>query len=148
MEDLYYAKATKFFVVRTVGRIIAAWSGGKIIILCFRVSTSKNNNKKKSIIEVIVKVTTSLYSVIQRCKFVKFLFYCNLKEKDHVRKKRNSKKNICEISIIIILICRKLRSVWPVQQEIKLPLPYLKTGLNVTNLNLDSTMTYTYFLKN
>ena len=30
---------------------------------------------------------------------------------------------ICEISIIIILICRKLGSVGPAQQEIKLPSP-------------------------
>ena len=30
---------------------------------------------------------------------------------------------ICEISIIIILICQKLGSVGPVQQKIKLPSP-------------------------
>ena len=30
---------------------------------------------------------------------------------------------ICEISIIIISICQKLRSVGPVQQKIKLPSP-------------------------
>ena len=32
--------------------------------------------------------------------------------------------SICEISIIIILICQKLGSVGPVQQKIKLPSPY------------------------
>ena len=30
---------------------------------------------------------------------------------------------MCEISIIIILICRKLESVGPVQRKIKLPSP-------------------------
>ena len=30
---------------------------------------------------------------------------------------------ICEISIIIILICQKLESVGPVQQKIELPSP-------------------------
>ena len=30
---------------------------------------------------------------------------------------------ICEISVIIILICQKLESVGPVQQKIKLPQP-------------------------
>ena len=30
---------------------------------------------------------------------------------------------ICEISIIIILICRKLRSIGPIQQKIRLPSP-------------------------
>ena len=32
---------------------------------------------------------------------------------------------ICEINIIIILTCRKLEWVGPVQQKIKLPSPYL-----------------------
>ena len=31
--------------------------------------------------------------------------------------------HVCEISIIIILICQKLGSVRPVQQKIKLPSP-------------------------
>ena len=37
-------KATRFFVVRAVGRIISGQSIGKIIILRFRVGTSKNKN--------------------------------------------------------------------------------------------------------
>ena len=57
----------------------------------------------------------------------------------------NSKKDICEISIIV-LICRKLNSVGPVQQKIKLFSPYLKTELYVTNLN--SIINYTFFLNN
>ena len=32
---------------------------------------------------------------------------------------------ICEISIIIIMICQKLGSLGLVQQKIKLPLPYI-----------------------
>ena len=77
-----------------------------------------------------MKWTSSLYSVIQQCQvhqiFVFNVFYCNLKEKDHIRRNINSKKKemyICEISIIIILICRKLGWVGPVQQKIKLPSP-------------------------
>ena len=31
---------------------------------------------------------------------------------------------ICEISIIIILICRKLKLVRPIQQKFELPFPY------------------------
>ena len=55
--------------------------------------------------------TTSLHSVIQRCQvhqiFVFYIFYCNLKEKDHIRRNKNRKKKemyICKISIIIIII--------------------------------------------
>ena len=36
---------------------------------------------------------------------------------------------LCEISIIIILICQKLQSVRPVQQKIKLPLPDYQTNV-------------------
>ena len=36
----------------------------------------------------------------------------------------HNKTNIKEISIIIILICPKLRLVGPVKQKSKLPLPY------------------------
>ena len=36
---------------------------------------------------------------------------------------------ICEISIIIILICQKIGSDGPIQQKIKLPLPYRKKSL-------------------
>ena len=76
-----------------------------------------------------MKPTTSLCSVIQRCQvdqiFAFNVFYCNLKEKDYIRRNINNKKEmfICEISIIIISICQKLRSVGPVQQKIKLPSP-------------------------
>ena len=66
-------------------------------------------------------------------KCTKFLFFyvfcCNLKEKDHIRRNIISKKKkketyIREISVIIILICWNVGSVWPVQQKIKLPSPY------------------------
>ena len=40
--------------------------------------------------------------------FVFYLFYCNPKEKDHIRRKINGKKkNACQISIIIIIIIIK-----------------------------------------
>ena len=51
------------------------------------------------------------------------IFFCNLKEKDHIRRNKNGKKKgifICEISIII-LICQKLGLVGPLQQKINLP---------------------------
>ena len=42
-----------------------------------------------------MKLTTALCSVIQRCQvhrvFVYYVFYCNLKEKDHMGRKINSK---------------------------------------------------------
>ena len=70
-----------------------------------------------------MKPTTSLYPVIQQCQV--YFFYCNLKEKYHIRRIINSKKKryfICEICIII-LTYQKLRPVGPVQQSIKLPSP-------------------------
>ena len=56
--------------------------------------------------------------------FCFYVFYCNLKQKDQIRRIINGKKKrICEINIIIILICQKLRSVGPVQQKNKLLSP-------------------------
>ena len=71
-----------------------------------------------------MKATTSLHSMMQQRQvdqiFVFYLFYCNLKGKDHIRTKINSKKKItCEISIII-LIYHKIGLVWLVQQKIEL----------------------------
>ena len=46
-------------------------------------------------------------------------------KKDRIRRKLNGKlKNICEISIIVILICQKLELVGPLQQKINFPWPY------------------------
>ena len=43
-----------------------------------------------------MKPTTYFYSVILQCQmhqnFVFYVFYCNLKEKDHIRRITNSKK--------------------------------------------------------
>ena len=70
-----------------------------------------------------MKPTTLFFSVIQQCQvhqlFVFFGFYYNLKEK-YIRTNINSKKKemfICEISIIIILICQKLGLFGHVQQK-------------------------------
>ena len=64
-----------------------------------------------------MRTTTSFDSVIQWCQVHYFFdFYivcCNPTEKVY----------ICEISIIIIMICQKLESVEPIQQKIKLPSP-------------------------
>ena len=79
-----------------------------------------------------MKPTTSLCSVwfndIKCAKILFFyVFYCNLKEKDHIKRNINSNKKevfIYEISIII-LICQKLGLAGSVQQKIKLPSPKL-----------------------
>ena len=43
-----------------------------------------------------MKWTTSLCSMIQQCQvhqvFVFYVFFCNLKENDHIRRNENSKK--------------------------------------------------------
>ena len=78
-----------------------------------------------------MKLTTSLYSVIQQCvmgtKFLFFfyVFHCDLKEKYPIGSNINCQKKekfVCEISIII-MICQILDSAGPVQQKIKLPSP-------------------------
>ena len=76
---------------------------------------------------VLKNVTTSLYAVIQRCQvhesFVFYRLYCSPKEKDHIRRKPNSKKKNIYVwnQSYILLICQKLELVGPVQQKIKLP---------------------------
>ena len=67
----------------------------------------------------------------------------HLKEKDHIRKKINSKKIFtCDISIIIILICRKLRSVGPAQQKINLSPPNIMMIVTTRDYETWSTNTY------
>ena len=74
-------------------------------------------------------ISVLCYSTMSSARnFVFYLFYCDLKEKYHIRRNINWKKKetlVCEISIIIIiiLICQKLGSVGHVQQKIKLPSP-------------------------
>ena len=106
------------------------------MILSFSVGTSKNEN-----IDCLVKETYAIMSTQVTCEtdhisllcelrmssaliFFFLCIFCNLKEKDHIGRSINIKKDmfICEISIII-LICQKLVSVQPVQQKINLPLP-------------------------
>ena len=54
-----------------------------------------------------MKPTTSLYSVIQRCQmlyiFVFDVLYCNLKEKDHIRRIINSKKKYLYLKSVLLL---------------------------------------------
>ena len=116
-----------------VGRTFSGQSVGKmIIILSFKVGISKNKNmdlrvKKNFCYYVNTSHNHKLHKLhIQQCQvhriFVFYVFYCGLKENDHIRRNKNSKKKfkkmfICEISIIIILIYRKLGSVGPVQQK-------------------------------
>ena len=42
-------------------------------------------------------------------------------------------KFICEINVIIIMIIQKLRSIEPLQQKIKLPLPYPQPTETISN---------------
>ena len=75
--------------------------------------------------KLLIKQTTSLCSLIHQI-FVFYVFYCNLKEKDHIRRNINSKKYeylYVKSVLFIILICQKLGSIGPVQQKTKLPLP-------------------------
>ena len=60
-----------------------------IIILSFRVSTSKNKNADHR-----VKETCAIY-----------VFYCNIKEKDHIRRNIDNKKKKClyEKSALLLL---------------------------------------------
>ena len=119
----------------------------------FRVSTFKNKNIDHQVKPVllcqhicyIMRLTTSVSSVIQQCQVTKFLFcvfFCNLKEKDCIRRNINGKKKeifLCEISIII-LICQELGLVGPLQQKINLPSPKyqfvsIKYWFTLTNTN-------------
>ena len=108
------AKATEFCVIQAVWRIILGQLIGKIIIivLSFRVRTSKNKNMDHQ--GYIWKWPYSLTYWFNNVKcdiFFSFIF-CKLKGKDYIRRKINSKKMfMCEISIIIILICQKFLSV-------------------------------------
>ena len=115
-----------------------------IVSLSFRVSTPKIKNidhrVKGTCATDSTQVTyetdniyllrdSTMSSALNFC-CVFFVFYFNLKEKDHIRRNINNKKMfICGISFIIILICQKSRSVGPVQQKIKLPLPYKGNSL-------------------
>ena len=69
-----------------------------------------------------IHISTPRFNSVKYLIFVFYLFCCNLKEKDHIRRKNRYKKIIiCEISIII-LIWPKLGLLRPLQQKIKLPL--------------------------
>ena len=92
-----------FLFVQAVKRIISGWSVGKIIItLSFGVDTSKNKNIDHGVKETCAIMSTQVtyetdhitYSNIIKCtKFLFFyIFHCNLKEKDHIKRNINSKK--------------------------------------------------------
>ena len=55
-----------------------------------------------------IKPTASLYSVIQRCQVYQicafYVFYCNLKEKDHIGRNKNDKKNKCLYMKSVLLL--------------------------------------------
>ena len=92
----YKAKATLFFVVRAVGRHISGWSVGKtiIIILRFRVGTSKNKNIDYRVNAYETEYVSVLrHSTMSSALNFSFLcFYCDLEEKDHIRRNINCKK--------------------------------------------------------
>ena len=109
-----------------------------IIILNFVVGISKNKSIDHRIKETCTIMSTQIAYEIHHISVLChstmsgelnflffYVFYCDLKEKYHIRKDVNCEKKeklLCEIPIII-LICQKLESVRPVQQKIKLPLP-------------------------
>ena len=78
---------------------------------------------------------TNLYTLsfnnVECTKFLFFMYFVcwDLKEKYHIRRNINCKRNksLSEMSIIIIiLICQKLGPVGPVQEKIKLLSPNTK----------------------
>ena len=76
-----------------------------------------------------MKPTTSRYSVIQQCHmhylFFFNVFYCNLKEKDHIRRIISSTKSkyLYEKSVLLFFwFTKNFESVGPIQ-KIKLPSP-------------------------
>ena len=83
-----------FFVVRAVGRIICGRPVGKTIILGFRSA----NLKKILIIEVTYesdRISLLRDSTISSAlNFYFYIFYCNLKRKDHICRKLNSIENL------------------------------------------------------
>ena len=105
MQITHKAKATYFFIVQAVRRIILGWSVGKIlIILSFSVSTSKSKNIDHQVKEACaIYVSTSYiwnqphlftpwFNNVKCTKFLFFsVFYCNLKEKYLIRRIMNSK---------------------------------------------------------
>ena len=92
----YKAKATLFFVVRAVGRHISGWSVGKtiVIILRFRVGTSKNKNIDYRVNAYETEhVSVLRHSTMSSALNFSFLcFYCDLEEKDHIIRNINCKK--------------------------------------------------------
>ena len=75
---------------------------------------------------------TLSFNIVKCIKFLLFyVCYCDPKEKYHIRRNIDCKKNkfICEESIIVIFICQKSGSFGPIQQKSKSPLPYLMVYL-------------------
>ena len=104
------------FVVQAVGRIISGRSVGKIIILSFRVSTSKNKNADHWVKEICairsiqVIYETNHISLLHESKKSNalnfrffYIFYCNLKEKDHIWTITYSKKKEIHVKSVLLL---------------------------------------------
>ena len=138
-------KATYFFVVRAIIRITLGQWVSKIIILILhvRVSTSK-----------ILVIIRSLFPMIQQIQvhwiFVFYPFFCNLKEKYHIRREIKSKKsvymwiyffiNLFFLIFIILFNLPKIRVGWA-----HLPLPnsyLLDNGKKIYKLNVDNENVY------
>ena len=71
-----------------------------MIFQSFRVGISKNKNIDHGVKKLVLLCPHKLHmKPIQRCKvhqiFVSYVFYCNVKEKDHIRRNINSKKKKC-----------------------------------------------------
>ena len=104
------------------------------IISSFRVDTSENKNTdhwvKGTCTIMLIQIThetkhisllldSTISNALDFCSF--YVFYCNLKEKDDIRRIIISKKgNIWEISIIIF-IYQNCQPEGPLKQKIKLP---------------------------
>ena len=97
----------------------------KIVILCQYQLYMKPTN-----------LDTLSFNNVECTKFLFFTYFVcwDLKEKYHIRRNINCKRNksLSEMSIIIIiLICQKLGPVGPVQEKIKLLSPNTKVKIRL-----------------
>ena len=94
---VYFSKdndEVQLFVVQAVGRIISGRSVSKIIMivmLSFRAATLKNKKYQWGYLWKRPHLFTPWFNAVSVLTFCLCLFCCNRKEKDHVRRKINSK---------------------------------------------------------
>ena len=92
IQKQHKVKETWFFVVQAVGRIISGRSVGKIIIIFLNLGFATPKNKEYCACEgnhISLLCDSTMPSALNICFY---LFYCNRKEKYHIRRKISRKK--------------------------------------------------------